>query len=221
MAVRIVADYWQNYEHYKDVIKRCFYSLIQKFRIDDDYEAVFDTVLLELHRHKIFTRFDASKVDTTSCSVEKKFEQYLYMWINQALSNIYSNRGKQKRRFPLYGTMQDFVPESEPRSDIPVNPKGTSDNVKYPWYAQIYGFYVSEKEEADSSVFYKEMVRLVRARLSEDKRVIFDLILKDLSPRDVARMLGKSSELVYRTIREYRLVARKLLQKQLAKPTTV
>ncbi len=233
MTVRIVSDYWKNYEEYKDVISRCFFHISKKFRIDDSYEAIYNTVLVELHRQEIFIKFDPSRVDTSKISVEKKFEQYLFMWINQILSNLYRSRGKQKSMFVNYGDMNNYHPETyKANRKVGLNNDGNVDenwdmmhnapsiepsissvDKKYPWYEQTSGFYVAEQENAEDIVFFKEIMELVRSKISEDKRVIFDLFIKNYEPKDIAKLLGYTPEIIYRAVRECKEHAQKVMSK--------
>lgn len=129
MAVRIVHDFWDNYHNYEDLIKRCFYCLLQRFPYPDNEKEAYNQLLSRLFDLNIFSKFNpkqlaarklginkkwASAVITRKeasaeslkkfgINVESKFEQFVFKWIEHCLSEAYDQRRKQAHRYlPSY-----------------------------------------------------------------------------------------------------------------------
>lgn len=64
MSVRIVKDFWANYEQNKPLIERCFNHLYNSFPHYGGKDESFNNVMVRLFEYGIFERFDTNKVAT-------------------------------------------------------------------------------------------------------------------------------------------------------------
>ena len=113
--VRIVSgDFWQNYDTYEAVVRRCFISLyytkFPHFSSEryDNLEASYNNLLIELNRLRIFERFDIDKPNISTASIEKKLEQYLFTWTESILYKEYHDRKRRTLRFRRVDSLDDL-----------------------------------------------------------------------------------------------------------------
>jgi hypothetical protein len=137
VAVRLVADFWQNCEEYKELINRCFLFILNKFPNPDGEQDAYDTLLMRLYELNVFGKFDPKKlvakkmgvnkkdvssISDEACSserlseigidIDKKFEQFIFNWIKHVLQESYTQRGKQASRFISSGDSFNYLPMS-------------------------------------------------------------------------------------------------------------
>lgn len=111
--VKIVqGDFWNNFHSYEDVITRSFlYLFNKKYNNAPVYDATardasFNNLVVELNRHRVFDRFDVSRIDIEK--VDKKIQQYLFKWTEQILYKEYHDRRKRTVRFRRVSSFDSF-----------------------------------------------------------------------------------------------------------------
>lgn len=115
--------FWETVEKHQRLIKRCFQHILLKYPPLDSAEDAYNTLLTELYRKNIFSRFDRRKlvaskkavspdeVTAAECTdeemeklgidVTKRFEQFVYQWIHQILRDAYKQHGRYIRTMSL------------------------------------------------------------------------------------------------------------------------
>jgi len=135
MTVRVVEDFWTNVQMHDQLIRRCFIYLINKFPNPDGEEDSYNELMVRMMSLNVFSRFDPARlvnVDRSrlrkkgsterqidllieralkrkSINVDKKFEQFVYKWIEHFLQEAYKKRKNHAARFSPYGTFIDNV----------------------------------------------------------------------------------------------------------------
>ena len=106
MTVRIDNDFWANYGEHEILLKKCFTHLyFKKYPVAEGSESAYNFVVMEFFRKGIFERFDADRKGVrTQTSIKgkttnKKFEQYIYKWVESVMYGLYHNARKHTERY--------------------------------------------------------------------------------------------------------------------------
>ena len=88
--VRILESHWENVSTHESLLRACFHYLLAKYPDPEGAVSAWDYVLLRLYEMSIFSRFDPTKHPAEI--VDKKFQQFIYKWVEQILNNGYNSR---------------------------------------------------------------------------------------------------------------------------------
>jgi DNA-directed RNA polymerase specialized sigma24 family protein len=240
MAVRIVSDFWTNYETHKDLIERCFhYLLSHRFPTIEGEHDAYDTMLVKLYELNVFSRFDLRRliaqkmgmdkkntyqISESDCCEEvlqglgidadKKFEQFVFKWIEHVLSECYAQRAKHAARYIPSNDMAEEPPrdskdlwerlnecrfvqsqEESEKLEQHLDKKASIDSVKtYPTYDEIGNFVGSKMGDSLDNLVEEDLRGKIRARLQGLERKVFDLTLDGFQGNDIAEVVGCSPQ---------------------------
>jgi DNA-directed RNA polymerase specialized sigma24 family protein len=235
MAVRISEDnsaFWQNYNTHKDLIERCFhYLLTHRFPNPEGAQDSYGTVLQRLHELNVFNRFDLKRiiaqrmgvdkkymyqiteedcnevvVQALGINVEKKFEQFMFKWIEHILEEAYSKRRKHADRYITSRDIAEQPPcnskelreilgessfaQSEKETanlEKHLDKKARIDNMKVsPTYADRECYVGTKHEDALDTLVVEDLKAKVRAQLRDKERTILDMTLEGVPGSDIA-----------------------------------
>jgi len=104
MAVKLVGEFWADVQAHEVIIRRCFHFLNRKYPDPEGEESSWAHLLIRLNELKILSkdRFDPT-LGGVDKHEDKKWEQYLYKWIEHFLGEAFHNRGKYYKRFAIRG----------------------------------------------------------------------------------------------------------------------
>lgn len=222
--VRIVKDYWTNVKTHEDLIKRCFYHLSYKFPNPDGFDDSYDHMLAKMACFKggtdIFRKFKPAM--HSKDIVDKRFEQWIYMWMHHILEEYYLKRRLHANRFKTTNFAKDFNKETvqewrachhmyrwdDEKPHTPKNPNNTQRKPKYiPTIDDLGNYLTDQNEDPLSGIIAEETKDIVRRRLASDKeRKVYDLMLDGLQPKDIAPVMGTTSSCVSAHIKKIREV---------------
>jgi DNA-directed RNA polymerase specialized sigma24 family protein len=243
MAVRIVSDFWSNYNENKDLITRCFKFLLNKYPNPDGEMDAYNSLLSDMFRLNVFAKFSRKrlvaqklKIDKKSAddavqdsditdeamarmgiNVEKKFEQYLFVWIEHCLQDRYDRRRKQGARFVTNCTIIECPPRSfsEVRANFQESPwaQGASEELAlekhiekvdrigltrdYPTYKDASAYVGSKIDSPLEDVLHNDLVSkfMVSMQPGKEKQVA-ELIMKGYAQSEIADVIQCSSQYV-------------------------
>ena len=260
MAVRIVSDFWTNYAAHKDLIDRCFhYLLSHRFPNVEGEQDAYDSMLVKLYDLNVFLKFDVRRlvvqkmgmdkkctyqISEQDCSeevlqglginVEKKFEQFVFKWVEHFLQEAYSQRAKHAARYIPSNDLAEVPPSSSKdlwdrlnecrfvqsrdeadKLDVHLDKKTRIDNVKtYPTYEET-GDYVGSKMGDSLDTLVEEDLRgKIRTQLRGKERQVYDLTLDGLQGTDIAEAIGCSTQNVHILMKSIRTKFAQYMSKQ-------
>jgi DNA-directed RNA polymerase specialized sigma24 family protein len=100
--VRIVEDFWENYQEYQEqIISSILHITRRQFPNPDPQGEKEDInyVITELHRLNVFGKFDRKRLTSKTRSTRQQFENFLYQRIWAILYGEYGRRRKRTVRF--------------------------------------------------------------------------------------------------------------------------
>lgn len=109
--VRIVDDFWENYNEYQEVIIKSIYHITKKQFPNPDPQGQkedINHVIYELYRLKIFKKWNDKRLTAKNRTKRQQFENYLYQRIWAILFNEYHRRKKRTVRFKKYPSVGKF-----------------------------------------------------------------------------------------------------------------
>lgn len=120
MAVRIINSFWTSFEQNEKLIKKCMNYLLNRYPDPDGDESAYNLIIERMFELNVFARFDTKKLiakklkvaveDITEdqiteeglrkagINIEKKFEQFIFKWVEQILSSAYTARDRYRKR---------------------------------------------------------------------------------------------------------------------------
>jgi len=252
MAVRIVRDYWTNVVSYQDLIKRCFSYLYRKFpNPQDGVQESYQDLLVRLYELDVFSRFDprkilaahgdlseeqTKKVTTAKATkllkkrgvnVDKKFEQFVYKWIEHILGESYHKRVNHRYRYVTSGDMDVHIADMKAVRDkfnenawaqTPeeldylqqhiINKNSKRWVRQYPVPGDIREFTGSKMDDPLDEVVAQDLQEEIRDHLtSRSERTLYNRTLDGLSGVEAGRLCNKTPQQVHIMMKSIRLKA--------------
>lgn len=126
MAVRIVRDFWTNFRTHEDMLHTAFLHWHGVFPNPEGQDAAWNDLLISFHALEVFKKWDTArlvfdkktlarlqkrkspaeikamadkKIAKQNINVETKFRYFIFRWVQQALSNAYQKRERDRYRF--------------------------------------------------------------------------------------------------------------------------
>ena len=172
MAVRVVENFWTKYYEHKDLIERCFHYLFCRFPNPDGEKDAYSILLTRFFELNVFEKFNRKrliakklgvhkkqldkidargytdrKLHKMGIDVDKKFEQFIFKYVEHILQEAYAQRQKHMVRF----IPNQYLAENPPR-----NHTALYDSLNESVWAQ------SRKETEDLRIHIEKKARLGR-----------------------------------------------------------
>ena len=194
MAVRIVEDYWDNYSYHEDLIRRCFQHIYHKFTLSESPDEVFNILLTEFYRIAIFQKFDPSIHPKDK--QEKKFEQFIYVYINKVVRDVQSKGRLNFTRYKKVENLENITPstyESFKKQRGISSWKNENDPIekkkKGRWITPHIKFhknnYVGEQSRQDEVFCAQELLVKLKSSFNETENKMLEMILEGVSKQDI------------------------------------
>jgi RNA polymerase sigma factor (sigma-70 family) len=233
-------SFWKSIDANKTLIEKCFRFLLRKFpNVEGDQDA-YDTLLQRLYELSVFDRFDprclvaksrgihktqVHTVDAEDCTkenlakiginVDKKYEQFIYKWIEHILQECYTKSKKQATRYIRLPEHVNHPPRTskelreilsenqwaqseDERKELEVHlcKKETIEHLKvYPTYQDTGNYVGHPSEDALETVTATDLTDKIRAEMRNPReRQVLDLTLEGLKGSEIAEAVGCSPQ---------------------------
>lgn len=245
MSVRIIENFWSTYAQNKDVVTRCFMHHFNRHPDAEGIDGSFNNLLVKMHEMGVFERFNlrrlaeaAGKTELLSkeviteadlkeagINVQKKWEQFLYKWIEKIVNDQYNANGKRSRKFINnynsmdYGvSVEERTPwietEEEARAYEDKLAKDSGDRRGRIFPPTFENRYVAGEENFDNQFEAQsasDLKNKIMSRLTgKNDHAVFTLMLQDYSDKEIGEKLEVSQQYVSTITRKIRGTAKKL-----------
>lgn len=250
MTVRIVPNFWKNVENNKDIILRCFRHHFKKHPDPEGYHASYHNLLVKMNEYGVFDRFDLERLVIaagvegvfTGCpisesdlinagiNVEKKWEQFIYKWVEKIVNEEYNRNGKRARSLKHGDTLFDYgIPGSDKTSWINDPEDARAYEKKFNSYSKedrrgrkfpptFSGRYIAGEDFFDDpcdSFSAMELRERILSKLTGiNDHAIFELIEKGMTEKEISKELKFSTSYVGKVTRKIRTVVSELCELQ-------
>lgn len=209
--------FWSILEDNKILVKRCFNYILSKYPNVEGREAAYNHMLIKLWELDVFFKFDIKKVyskrtgiqeseisdeDITRDSLmsrginpDKKFEQYIYKWVEQILYSSYFSNGKYFKRFKLnynegvsYNKTETHWATKEENKQIEKKKLKVTKRIKksYPNNKSMDVCNGSKFYTPEEKLVIEDLVNHMRNSFrSKEDRDIFDMLLNGYSSKEI------------------------------------
>ena len=223
MSVRIVEDFWTKISEYENVIRRCFnYVIHNRYPNPEGSEEAYHDMLVSMWESKILSRFDEKKLSKGS-SVSKSFEQYIFTWVNQILSEAYKKRGLHSKRYLHMSVLSERHSLSDIRVSLNETPwaqsqeeveatriysekKADRKRIKVQPLPSDVGEYVgSAGEDPLEDLSARDLYETIRGKIhTERNRKVLDLMAEGLSQQEIAEAMSMNKSTLSMVVRKIR-----------------
>lgn len=248
MTVRIVPNFWKNIENNKELILRCFMYSFKKHPDPDGEQASYSNLLIKMNEYGVFNRFDLERlviaagveglleglplteswVKAVGVDVDKKWEQFIFKWIEKIINEEYNRNGKISRTFKHGNRLLDYgIPEPDRTSWIDDPEEAIAYEEKFNSYSEtdrrgrkfaptFSGRYIAGDEGFDDpcdALSAMELRERILSRLTGiNDHAIFELMEKDMTESAIAKKLNLSTSYIGKVIRKIRTVVSELCE---------
>jgi len=249
MSVRIVENFWSNVKKNESLIKRCFVHHYKRHPDPEGVDSSYNNLLVRLNELGVFDRFELRKLVIAShaegligdqeltpellksigINVEKKWEQFMYKWIEKIVNEEYNKNGTYSRKFVRGEELHDYgIPRSEQSMWIEDRKEAEEYEAKFNAYNEedrrgrkfpptFSNRYIAGEEDFDNQLeaySASELRSLILTKLTgKNDHAIFELLEQGYAEKAIAEKLGCSRAYASATIREIRGIANQLLSK--------
>lgn len=237
MSIDIVDNFWDNVKNNEALIKRCFMHHFNRHPDPEGVELSYNNLVMKMHEYNVFGRFDLRKLVVASgisvalsddpekaledagVNVNKKWEQFIYKWIEKIINEEYNKNGKLSRTFIHNDTLIDYgIPEREKVSWITDPQEAEAYEAKFQSYTSdrrgrkfaptfrdhsrySEGEFDSPEDVAEASDLREYIMSKLTGRYLLD---VFLLMEKGYSRGPIAKEIGFSPEYVRRMMNKVR-----------------
>jgi hypothetical protein len=246
MSVRIVENFWDNFFNNEVLIRKCFFHHYNRHPDPENLDGSYNNLIIKLHEYNVFGRFDLKKLmvaaglsvafiqsdmeaeaelDGAGVNLSKKWEQFIYKWIEKIINEEYNKNGKRSKRFLHGEKLVDYgVPQEERTSWIQNSEEATMYEERFVKYTDdrrgrkfppsFSNRYVAGEEEFDSPLEALEATDTRKAILDRLKgkndESVFNLLEQGLTEKDIAGKLGFTQQYVGPIIRKIRGITKQI-----------
>ena len=239
MSITIVDNFWDNVKNNEALIKRCFMHHFKRHPDPEGVDRSYNNLMVKMHEYNVFNRFDIRKLVVAAgisvaisddperalaesgVNVNKKWEQFIYKWIEKVINEEYNKNGKMSRTF-FHG--EDLIESGIPKCD---KTSWINDSVEAAAYEAKFQSYSGERrgrkfsptfedrttyseEGFDSPADIVELSDLreyvVSKLTGKYLQEVFSLMEKGASRKDIAREMGFSPEYARRMMNKVRKI---------------
>jgi hypothetical protein len=120
--------FWIEYVKYETIIRKCFHYIFMKkypnYNREDEAES-YNELLVTLEKQNVFQKFNPNHLRVSTLPAEKRYEQFLYKWIESYLSREYNERKTRSMMFRRTSSINDihtgsFIPNLVTKSEIDI-----------------------------------------------------------------------------------------------------
>lgn len=248
MTVRIVPNFWKNVENNKDLILKCFKHHFGRHPDPDGRQASYCNLLIKMNEYDVFNRFDLERLVIAAgvegvltgrplteadlinagINVEKKWEQFIYKWVEKFLNEEYNRNGRISRTFKHGNKLFDYgIPEYDRTSWIDDPEEAIAYEEKFNNYSEtdrrgrkfaptFSGRYIAGDEGFDDpcdAFSATELREKILSRLNGiNDQAVFKLMEKDMTESAIAKKLNLSTSYIGKVIRKIRTVTSELCE---------
>lgn len=211
--VKIYAGFWNNYKTYENVIIKCIIHITRKTFPNPDPQGEEDNihfVITELHRLKIFQKWNIKRLTSKTKNTRQQFENYLYQRIWSILWNEYTRRKKRRIRFrnvpetdnynkntwsppPEYYETEinpDMLPKKEKDKELKLRHKRAKN---HPTIQNINDICSSPQNTTEEDIIAEETFKLLKKLCHNSlEEKIITYRNEGYSIHDIAKMTNKS-----------------------------
>lgn len=246
MSVRIVENFWSNVKKNESLIKRCFVHHYNRHPDPEGVESSYHNLLVRLNELGVFDRFELRKLVIAShaegligdqeltpellksigINVEKKWEQFIYKWIEKIVNEEYNKNGTYSRKFVKGEELHDYgIPRSDRKMWIEDRKEAEEYEAKFKAYNEedrrgrkfpptFSNRYRAGEEGFDNQLdaySASELRNQIIGRCSNPKEIlVFELLEQGYAEKDIAEKLGCSCAGAGLMIRKIRDTVRRL-----------
>lgn len=246
MSVRIVENFWNKVSENENLIRRCFIHHFKRHPDPEGIDASYNNLLIKMEELGVFGRFDLQRLviaagvegvlkdnDITpealkglGINVDKKWEQFIYKWIESIVNNEYNRNGKHSRTFVRGEELSDYgIPNGEKTSWINNEQDAKSYEEKFnsyddtdrrgrrfpPTFSNRYKAGEDGFDDQSEALSASELRDKILSKLTgKNDRAIFELMEKGLLDREIGAELGFSKQYVSSVLKKVRAVAAQL-----------
>lgn len=249
MTVHIVDNFWDNYQNNEDLILRCFRYLFKRHPDNEGESGSFNNLLIRMKELKVFERFDIMKIAIAAkekglisegdlsevctesslkdlgINVDKKWEQFIYKWIEKIISYEYRRNGRHSRTFINGEDAVNYgIPVQNKTSWIQDPKKAASYSEKFNAYSNdrrgrkfpptFSGRYIAGEDEFDNqldALSTSELKSSIIDKLTGKNDIrIFELMLLNKTEKEISEELNFSKQYIGSIIRKIRMITTQL-----------
>jgi len=251
MTIRIVKNFWENVEENKELILRCFTNLFHRLPDADGIDGSFNNLMLRFYELKVFERFDLKKLlkaagkegslndnditkdnlEKIGINVEKKWENFIYMWILKIIRDEYNRNGKWLKTFRHNDYYVDYgMPKEKVSNWLETEEDIKKYNEKLASYKEgdrrgrKYAPTFKERiipsgEEFDNpldSLSAKRLRESILVRLTgKNDKAVFELLEKGFAVKDICIKFNKSQQYINEIVREIRSITKNICKESM------
>jgi hypothetical protein len=245
MSVRIVENFWDNVRNNEALIRRCFFHHFNRHPDPEGVDNSYNNLLVKMNELNVFGRFDLNKLMIAAgisvvlsdkenseealiqagIDVNKKWEQFIYKWIEQIINAEYLKNGKRLRRFMHGDKLIDYgIPQADKTSWIH-DPKEAAAYEKkfekygserrgrkhYPTHNSRCVLSEGEFDNQEEVIEANELQVSIRSKLTKDLDIkVFDLMAQGFSEIEIAEQLNFSQQYINNISRKIRSITMQL-----------
>ena len=246
MTIRIVENFWENVKDNEKLIIRCFMSHFHRHPDAEGIDGSFNNLMVRLYELKVFERFDLKKLlkaagkegilsddsitqetlEEMGIDVKKKWEQFIYKWIEQVINYEYNRNGKRSRMFRHNDYYVDYgMPKEEVSSWLETEEEIQAYNKKLASYREDdrrgrkYAPTFQDRVTLSEGEFDSPLENLSAENLREsilkrltgkNDKAVFELLEKGLSEKEICIQLNRSQQYINSIVLKIRLITKNL-----------
>jgi len=249
MSVRILENFWDNFRNNEALIRRCFSHHFSRHPDCGGVDESFNNLIVCLHEMRVFEKFDLKRLliaagkeglvdmdnvteealKNVGINVDKKWEQFIYKYIEKILNMQYNRTAKLIKRTAHGDTLADYgLPVESVTSWISTAEEATDYEEKYTKYSEedrrgrVYapsfsGRYIAGEEGFDNQLdatSVSDLKNRISSELHTDlDHTVFQLLtVEGLSEKEIAIKTETSQQNVNRILLKIKKITRKLCQ---------
>lgn len=239
MSIRILKNFWDNYDIHNKLIRRCFSYIYNRHPDPEGKLLSYNNLLVKMHEYNVFERFDINKLIIAAgisvvlsekenseevllkagIDINKKWEQFIYKWIEKIVNDEYNKNGRLSRRFIPGDTHTDYgIPREDASSWITDAEEAITYEKKFAEYTDdrrgrkfpptFSNRYIAGEEEFDNQLEALEATDMrdnILSKLSgKNDKAVFLLLEQGLSEKEISEKLNFSQQYVGTIIHKIR-----------------
>jgi hypothetical protein len=184
-------DFWKTFYEYKDTISKSFSYIYKNCPDKEGYYNAFNNLIVQLYELNVFSKFNENKTKKNN----KKFQQFLFMWIYKILHDTYKYNKNIQNRFKHVNVDNNIDVNSilsVEKTNTKIDPKDNRQGKKYPPHYNNVSF---TSFSPDKNIEYQQTKNLIFNTLKKDiyKKIII-LLEQGYSKKEISEKLNISSQ---------------------------
>lgn len=249
MSVRIVEKFWETVQKNEPLIRRCFVHHYNRHPDPEGMDASYNNLIVKLNEHGVFDRFELRKLvvaahaegvigdqeltpellKSIGINVEKKWEQFVYKWIEKFVNEEYNKNGTRSRKFLHGDELSDYgIPKEDRSMWIEDRKEAQEYEEKFAAYKEedrrgrkfpptFSNRYVAGEDNFDNQLEALSAAdlrnQILKRFTGKNDLAVFELLETGMAEKDIAEKLDCSRAYVGVSIRRIRDITNQLLSK--------